>query len=211
VERTRTATEPRRRTGGRSARVVHDVLEATVDVLAHGGYAKLSFEEVAEKAGVSRTTVYRRWATKHDLVRAALLRLCEVVSASARDTGTLRGDLLEHIRSSIVEDRRERERSVGITRALMAQFEDEELLAIVRLIRDRIRQPIVAAVERAIARGELPAGTDPLLVIDPILSPLHFRFAVFGEYTDLAEAGRIVDLVLAGARSGAAVPRSPAR
>jgi AcrR family transcriptional regulator len=187
---------------------VNDVLEATVDVLAHGGYAKLSFDEVAAKAGVSRTTVYRRWATKHDLVRAALLRMCEVCASSARDTGTIRGDLLELIVMRIVDDPRERERTAGLTRALMAGFDDQELLALARLIRERIKQPMVGAIERAIARGELPVGTDPLLVIDPIFAPLHFRLAVFGEKPDLAEAELLVDVVLAGARSGAAVRRS---
>jgi AcrR family transcriptional regulator len=211
MERTRTIAAPRRRTGGRSARVVNDVLEATVDVLAHGGYAKLSFDEVAAKAGVSRTTVYRRWATKHDLVRAALLRTCEECASSARDTGTIRGDLLEHIQARIVEDRQARERTAGLTRALMAEFDDPELLALARLIRERVQQPVLAAVERAIARGELPAGTDPFLVMEPILAPLHFRVAVFGETISLGEAERLVDLVLAGARAGAAVRRPSPR
>jgi AcrR family transcriptional regulator len=190
---------------------VNDVLEATVDVLAHGGYGKLSFEEVAERAGVSRTTVYRRWATKQDLVRAAMLRLCEARTQAATDTGTLRGDLLELIRVKIVDDEQERERTVGITRALMAEFDDPELLALARVVRDRFNQPLLAAVERAIARGELPPGTDPLLVVEPIFAPIHFRFAVFGELTELAEAERYVDLVLAGVKAGAAVRRTPAR
>lgn len=67
-----------------------------------------------------------------------------------------------------------------------------------------MQQPIVGAIERAIARGELPAGTDPLLVMEPIFAPLHFRVAVFGENPDLGGAARLVDLVLAGARAGAA-------
>jgi AcrR family transcriptional regulator len=210
VERTRKAPEPRRRTGGRSARVVNAVLEATVDALAHSGYANLSFDEVAARAGVSRTTIYRRWATKHDLVRAALLRMCEACGSSARATGTLRGDLLELIRARLVDDPRERERTAGLMRALMAEFDDSELLALARLIRDRMTQPIVAAIERGIARGELPAGTDPTLVMEPIFAPLYHRVALFGETTELAEAGRFVDVVLAGARSGAAVRRPSA-
>jgi len=208
MERARPGThERRRRTGGRSARVVNDVLEATLDVLARNGYAALSFEEVAAKAGVSRTTVYRRWPSKHDLVRTALLRLAEMRSA-ARDTGTLRGDLLEFIRVKIIDDRRERERQAGLLRALMAEFGDQELLALARLVRDRMQQPIVAAVERAIARGELPPGTDPLLVIDPVFATLHFRLAVFGHEPDLGLAEQLVDVVLAGARAGAAVRRT---
>lgn len=211
MERTRTAPNPRRRTGGRSARVVNDVLDATVDVLAHGGYAKLSFDEVAAKAGVSRTTVYRRWATKHDLVRAALLRLCEVCASAVRDTGTLRGDLLDFIQTRLIDDRRERERTAGLLRALMAEYDDQELLALARLIRGRMQQPIISAVERAVARGELPAGSDPFLVMDPIFATLHFRLGVFGEEPDLAYAEPLVDVVLAGVRSGAGIRRTPGR
>jgi AcrR family transcriptional regulator len=187
--------------------VLNDVLDATVDVLAHSGYAALSFEDVAAKARVSRTTIYRRWASKHDLVRTALLRLCEMHWAGVRDAGTLRGDLLEVIRLQLIGDRRERERNARLTRALMAEFDDPELLALVRLVRGRMQQPIVAAVERAIVRGELPAGTDPFLVMDPIFATLHFRVALFGEEPGAEFAEQLVDVVLAGARTGAAVQR----
>ena len=204
MERTRSDLAPRRRTGGRSARVVNDVLEATVDALAHGGYANLSFDEVAARAGVSRTTVYRRWATKQELVRAALLRMCEECAGAARDMGTIRADLLEHARVRLIDDRRERERSAGLMRALMAEFEDSELLALARLIRERVQQPVIATIERAIARGELPAGTDPQLVMEAIFGPLYNRVGVFGEVVQEADAARLVDLVLAGARAGAA-------
>lgn len=200
---------PQRRTGGRSARVLSAVLDATVDVLAHSGYAKLSFEEVAEKAGVSRTTVYRRWSSKHDLVRTALLRMCEACAGSARDTGSIRGDLLDVVRARLVDDRAERNRTSGLMRALMAEYDDGDLVAISRLIRDRMQQPAVSAIERAIARGELPAGTDPILVLDAIFAPLFFRLAVFGEDTPPAEIEQLVDLVLAGARAGAARRRAP--
>lgn len=199
---------PRRRTGGRSARVLAQVLEATLDALAHDGYAALSFEGVAARAGVSRTTLYRRWPSKHDLVRAALLRVCEARLSTVRETGSLRGELLEYVRAQFLE-RRERERTVGLLRALMPEFDDPELLALVRLARARFEQPLVAAVERAIARGELPAGTEPTLVFEPITSALFFRAAVFGDDVDASSAERLVDLVLAGARAGAAVRPAP--
>jgi AcrR family transcriptional regulator len=197
--------EPRRRTGGRSARVVNGVLEATLDVLARTGYAALSFEDVAAKAGVSRTTIYRRWASKHDLVRAALLRFCEVKWEAVRDTGTLRGDLFEIVRQNVFGDRHERERHAGLLRALGAEFGDPELLALVRLARSRLSQPAFAVVERAVARGELPAGSDPFLVVDPVVLTLFFRYVLLGEEPDPQFAERLVDLVLAGARAGAAV------
>lgn len=199
--------EPRRRTGGRSARVVRDVLEATLDELSRTGFSALTFEGVAERAGVSRTTVYRRWPSKQELVRAALLRLVEA-QPPVRDTGALCGDLLELVRSRILlEDRRERDRLAGLLRA--NDLVDPELHALALLIEDRFEQPIVSAVERGIARGELPRGTDPKLVITPIFASLVYRVFVQRDEPDPGFAEQLVDVVLAGARAGAAVRRTP--
>jgi AcrR family transcriptional regulator len=211
MDRTRSATrEPRRRTGGRSARVVNAVLEATLDVLARAGFGALSFDAVAAQAGVSRTTIYRRWATRHDLVRAALLRLAEVQPVPA-EASTLREDLVEFIRARLIGNRRERERALALLRANAADLADPELVALGRLVQENIQRPIVGAVERAIARGELPAGTDPGLVIEPIFATLHFHLFLFAREPELAYAEQLVDLVLTGARAGAAVRRLAGR
>ena len=58
------------RTGGRSARVVRDVLASALEVFAERGYAAFSVEEAAKRAGVNKTTVYRRWPSKADLLAA---------------------------------------------------------------------------------------------------------------------------------------------
>src|SRR5512132_695784 len=81
-----------RRPGGRSARVRAAVLRATIAELLRTGYAGLSVEAVADRAGVHKTTVYRRWGTLQQLVTDALLAH---VSAKVPqpDTGTLRSDL----------------------------------------------------------------------------------------------------------------------
>ena len=201
--RSRPAT-PRRRIGGRSARVVHDVLEATVDALATAGYSALSFEHVAARAGVSRTTIYRRWPTKQDLVRAALLRFADACPKIS-DTGSLRGDLQANLRAIL--DPEHAARQAGLLRALMADFDDPELVALSRLVRERMRQPAVAAVERAIARGELPPGTDPDVVIEPTAFTVVMRQAIFGDVVDADYGERLLDVILAGARTGAAVRR----
>lgn len=194
----------RRRTGGRSARVVASVLEATLDSLARGGYAGLTFDQVAERAGVSRTTIYRRWPSKPELVRAALLRFAETRPVG-RDTGTVRGDLLELLRVRLFDNRALRERGSGLLRGLMDELMDPELRAIGQLCEERFEGPVLMAIERGIARGELPAGTDPRLVMEPIFSTLTFKVLVMSKEPDLAFAERLVDLVLAGARAGTAV------
>jgi AcrR family transcriptional regulator len=199
MERTRPLrAEPRRRTGGRSARVVRDVLEATLDVLAKRGYAALSFEEVATKAGVSRTTIYRRWPAKVDLVRAALLHMADEHPV-APDTGSIRSDLIEGVRVKLAAHVAERDS--GLIRAIPAEHADPELMALVRTVRMRFLQPFLAAIERAVARGELPRAVDPMLVLDAILSAVHMKHAVFCEEIDAAYMEGLVDLVLDGART----------
>jgi AcrR family transcriptional regulator len=183
---------------------VRDVLEATVDALAHGGYSAFSFEDVAARAGVSRTTIYRRWPTKQELVRAALLRFAEE-RPNVPDTGSLRGDLLASLRTCFDPERAARD--AGLLRALMADFDDPELVALSRLVRDRARQPGFAAVERAVARGELPPGTDPLVVLEPAMFTVVLRSAIFGDPVDPAFGERLVDVIIAGARTGAGVRR----
>ena len=69
------ARAPQARVGGRSARVVADVLRVTLELIGEHGFAGLRVEDVAARAGVNKTTIYRRWPTRADLVVAALIEL----------------------------------------------------------------------------------------------------------------------------------------
>lgn len=202
---------PRPRTGGRSARVVAAVLDATIDVLARFGYEALTFEAVAATAEVSRTTVHRRWRSKRELVRAAMLLRCDARLALLHDTGSLRGDLAEMVRVLIFGGARDRAANAALVAALTAEYDDPELSAIVRVVRERAERPLFAIVERAIARGDLPRCVAPALVVEPLVATLHLRRAVQGG-GDREFSERLLDLVIAGARSlGSpdALPRTP--
>ena len=124
---------PRRgRPQARGSPVVARVLRATIEVLARIGYGALSIEDVANRARVNKTTVYRRWATKAELVRAALRsmgdeRVCEV------STGSLRGDLLAVGRSIILFAESSEGRS--ILRMLLAERMEPELAEIAASLR----------------------------------------------------------------------------
>ena len=88
------------RPGGRSERVRSNVLAATQELLAEGGYDALRVDDVATRAGVHKTTVYRRWPTKAALVMAVLdSRSAERVPVP--DTGSLEGDLRQFARSIV--------------------------------------------------------------------------------------------------------------
>jgi AcrR family transcriptional regulator len=87
-----------RRTGGRSARVRTSVLEATIDVLSESGFDTLSIKEVADRAKVHESSIYRRWGTKADLAIDALLSVAQL-EVPTPDTGSLREDLLALLRA----------------------------------------------------------------------------------------------------------------
>ena len=81
-----------RRVHGRSARVVEDVLKATLEEIGRAGYEALRVEDVASRSGVNKTTIYRRWPTKVDLVSAAMRHLAP--APEPPETGSVRSDLL---------------------------------------------------------------------------------------------------------------------
>jgi AcrR family transcriptional regulator len=181
------------RPGGRSARVRAAILEAVFDLIAEVGYDAVSVEEVADRAGVHKTTVYRRWPSKAELVLDATLHF-SARTIPIPDTGSLRGDLRALARSVVANigaDTGAR-RSLSIVAATASSPELAASLHRFWAERLTLTEPIV---ERAIARGELPVGTDPNAVIEAVVGPLWMRLMLTGEPIDADVADRIVDLV----------------
>jgi AcrR family transcriptional regulator len=191
----------RPRTGGRSARVVTEVLSAALEVFAEQGYAGLSIEAVALRAGVNKTTVYRRWPAKADLVGAALASLRDA-DPEPPDTGSLREDLLQVLRHWAVQMVTPRRRA--IMQSLLLGNTDPEMQAIVR--RMRAERPAIPAVifERALERRELPKGSDQQLIAAALLGPLHSRAFWKRESIDDGFIRALVKLVVTGALAGGA-------
>lgn len=187
------------RTGGRSERVVAAVLEAALTELAAVGYTALRLEDVATRAGVAKTTVYRRWPTKIDLIDAAL-RQATSFHDPLPDTGDVRRDI------DAMLDRTLRLLATGagraIARVMTTESAEEEFTKLARQLRDDSRAYRARLIERAVERGQLPADTDPILVMDSIYAPIMSRLVKFGEKVDRATRERIVDLVITGAEHG---------
>lgn len=165
---------PRRRTGGRSARVRSAVLQATIAQLLEVGYDRLSVHEVAAAAGVAPTTVYRRWPTRAELILAALQEL-SAVAIEVPDTGTLEGDLRSLIRSIAATVGQPALRPVQ--RSIAALPDDVAGEYRRSFWADRLDRTS-AVVERAIARGELPKGTEPSHVLELLIAPIWFRLII---------------------------------
>ena len=206
VKRHLTSAAPaaRPRTGGRSARVVAEVLSATLTELAEQGYAGLSFEAVAARADVNKTTIYRRWPSKVELVGAALVSLRDD-DPPPPDTGSLTEDLLQVLRHWVTQAVTPQRRA--IMHSLLLANTDPDMQAIVQ--RMRAERPAIPDLvfERALKRGELPRGSDVQLIRGVLLGTLHARITLKRQNLEKHYLTALVDLVVAGARAGGAVSR----
>jgi AcrR family transcriptional regulator len=196
---------PRRRTegarkGARAARVISGVLRATLVQLGEVGYVALRIEDVAHRARVNKTTIYRRWPTKQDLVRAAITT-CTTVPVP--DTGSLERDLVAM--GKLVVARMRSPEGAALMRIMVTDWQNPDILDFAREMRVQHEKSRVRIVDRAIARGELPKGTDAHLILDAALSPLYGRLK-HGYSVDARMIERLARLVLVGARHGGAVP-----
>lgn len=187
--------------------IVHGVLAATLEQLGRVGWQALRIDDVATQAGVNKTTVYRRWPTKGELVRAAFASVT-TDRFPHPDTGALRGDLLTVARC--LRDMSCDEQMRGIFFQVFAEGPGSELLQIVRGIKDEaavVRREIMG---RAEARGELPPGVDAELLFETMVSSVHRKLFVEQEALADADLEGIVDMLLYGvvapdaARAGAA-------
>lgn len=197
--------------GGRSERVVEQVLVATVAELAESGYRGFRMDAVSTAAGVNKTTIYRRWPGRKQLVAGAIDWMRRFVhDVPLPDTGSLEQDLTEAFRRKVTfKDRVEGQAWAR----LLAEKHDPEVAGV---IGDAVKERSgawYAMVTRAIARGELPDGTEPRLLLGMIGAVVDaWNAKSSGRLkTELLEAA--VRTVIAGARSGSLIPASerPAR
>jgi AcrR family transcriptional regulator len=184
-------------TGGRSARVVDTVLHAAAEQLSKVGYGAFRVEDVAERSGVNKTTIYRRWPSKAELVAAALAAVSPQVEV--RRTGHFRDDLLEAVRHAIAFASSPTGR--GLIRIMQSEAADPEVERIAEELRSRQRAARVELVRSAIEHGDLPAGVDPEFVSELVFAPIFMRMLASREQVSDAVAEQIVDTVLAGVRA----------
>ena len=176
----------------RVARTRDRVLQATLEELAVHGYAGLSIERIANRAGVGKATIYRHWDGRADLVAdvVALYR----VPLPRPDTGSVRADavaLLEDLAARLSGP------TAHLTPVLMDAAERDAHVAALHhsVVRTR-RRPLTEALQAGIARGELPAQADLELLVDLLIAPLVYRRFVSREPVTAEFANEVVDAVL---------------
>ncbi|MFC7306108.1 TetR/AcrR family transcriptional regulator [Streptomyces monticola] len=193
------------RPGGRTARVRSAVLDAAGDALAEQGFAALDLGDIAQRAGVGKTTVYRRWGSPTALVADLLLDMAEQ-SAPRTDTGSLLEDLRANAR--LVQGTLSDARQGPLFKAVIAAAtcDARTAAALHRFYETRVGE-WAGCVEQAVQRGELPSDTDPHEVVRAVSAPLYYRLLTTGAPLDEAAADRAAEAAVAAARSGAYVRR----
>ena len=188
------------RPGGRTARTRAAVLQAALDELAERGWDQASVETIASRAGVHKTTVYRRWGSKDRLVAEA-----REAAADQRiqipDTGDIDQDLRALARAvlAILTSRD----GAATVRALVAGAQDSpDVGRVVRRFWATRLAHVGPLVDRAVSRGQLPNGTDPDDLMRYLAAPLFHRLLVTAEPLTAATADQAAAVVLAAARAG---------
>src|SRR5689334_2502748 len=194
-------SETRRPGRPRSAQAHQAILDAALALLAEKGFEAMSIEEVAERAGVGKTTIYRRWSSKTELVIEALRNLQAEFPIIEIDTGSLRSDLIAFLQTAARS-----QASSSLVRDLLLRLVSELQshpdffkTFTPRLLTPRIEY-FAGMVERAKARGELRDDLDWQLVLELVAGPIFYR-VIFGDSIVPAPADwaeRIVDALLQG-------------
>lgn len=193
---------------GRRARSEQAILDATRELLGESGFGSLTVEGVAARAGVAKTTIYRRYRSRTDLALAVLLEMVDDVSTRPYVEDT-RAELMRlvdrtvQLMGSTVMGR--------IMKGLVSEVAADPELA--RVYRERVVshrvEDVKALVERGASRGELRAGLDPEMVTDLLLGPIYYRFFLSGASLDKAFGERLVATLLPAFSAGAGTADQP--
>jgi AcrR family transcriptional regulator len=177
--------------------VVRKSMAAVLDELGRVGYGALRIEDVAARARVSKTTVYRRWPTKESLVRAALLALGKSHGIKEfPDTGSLQGDMMAALRSFVRMANSVEART--IIRMIAASQPDSKIRAILESIQETQEAGPRAMMERARKRGEFRPEVDIELVGQVMMAACD-RLVLRSARVDGRLMAKILDLLLFGA------------
>lgn len=199
--RSKAAPVVRRRPGGRSQRVGEAVSAVVVERLVAGGLDAVSVGEVAQRAGVNPTSIYRRWGNREALVTAVLLAEAEG-ALTVPDTGSLRQDLYRYLQdgarfiASPFGGALLQLAATALSRPDLERFRDTYVAGRLAPIKDMLA--------RAVERGEIRPGTDPVWVLESLVGPLFARRLFTARPLDASLMSASVDQLLAAleARTG---------
>ena len=171
-----------------------------MDELTVNGYAALSVEAVASRAGVNKTTIYRRWPTLDDLLVDALMTWSHDAIPGV-DTGDIETDLLALGREIADQLNGGVGRQIAAV-VLTAGLRSAQLAEATRRYFHHQAMRATPLVTRAIDRGELPAGTDADALLVTFRAPFFYRMVTTGDPIDDALIAQTTRVTLTAARAG---------
>ena len=192
------AAQTPRRGRPRSEKARSAILDAAAELLLARGLGAVSMDAVAERAGVSKATIYRWWPTKETLALDALYHEWDPGGAAVRETGSLRGDLLALLLPwGRLVSSRPYGRVIGalITEARTDPAFAEEYVA--RLVQPR-REQARAIFKRAIERGEIDGSVQIEVALDLLYGALYHRMLHGHAPLNDQFVREVVDMVLRG-------------
>jgi AcrR family transcriptional regulator len=189
--------EPPDESPPRSERTRQAILDATREILAEGGVRALTVEGVAVRAGVAKTTIYRRWRGKDELALAVLVDMVESVT-STPDLGDARRELIRFVGKAV------KVLSTTLMGRVMQGLVSD--LATDPDLAGAFRARVVAlrinethrVVDRGVARGQLRPDIDIELVHELLFGPVYYRLLLSGAPLESRFAEQIVDSVMPG-------------
>jgi AcrR family transcriptional regulator len=199
----------------RSAAADAAILAATRAALVELGWSKLTLGDVATRAGVAKTTLYRRWSGKNELVVDAVAELFDELELP--DRGTLAADI-EGVVLQFAEILARPEAKSGLLAVVAESTRDDALRERIRVsVVERQKRLVLEGQGRAQARGELPPQTDPEqsartvdLIFDMVAGAVVHRSLVSAEPVDMDWARSLTRVLLVGL-AGAANDEAPER
>jgi len=169
------------------------VLGATAELLLERGFAGSSVDEITRRSGVAKTTIYRHWPTRGDLLRDA----CSSIGTPLEvpDTGSFEGDATALVTSLAHLLRSEKWTSV-LPSVIDAGERDPDIAAVYSRLQEGYSAPLQSIIQRAMQKGELPKTTDAALLVAALTGPLFYRRWFSREPLTSAFAKQIVRMVL---------------
>jgi AcrR family transcriptional regulator len=178
----------------RSEEAHRAILAATLELLIEVGFSALTVEGVAQRAGVGKATIYRRWASKLPLVVEAF---GELPGFEEVDTGSLERDLKETL-NTYLETLNASSLAAVFPSLAGERAHNPELAKLIEPISRGRREPFVRIFERARERGEIPPDLDIDLAADLVVGPISVMLFSRGGTPTPKMVGPIVDLALGG-------------
>ncbi|WP_410656985.1 TetR/AcrR family transcriptional regulator [Amycolatopsis sp. lyj-112] len=181
------------------------ILDAALEALLSKGYDGFSMDAVAAQAGCAKTTLYRRWPSQDHLIVAVVARMQQDVDVA--DTGDIRRDLVRYLTAIAAGLNRMRragrpETAGGSSAGVIAEItaaaaRHEDIgLAVQRMFEHRNKVPL-ELIERAKARGDLPADLDAEVLFDQLAGGLYYRVLVTQRPVGPSYVDRLVKTALA--------------